>query len=286
MRRNLHLLVIDPQNDFCDLPANYLPPRPLGGQEAPALAVPGAHADMLRIAELINQGRHGLSGVSVTLDTHQRVDIAHPTFWRDASGAAVAPFTEIVAADVRAGKYQPRAALPRVLAYLDTLEASGRYHLMVWPVHCEIGSWGQNIHADVYAACNAWQDAGLGVVDMVLKGANPWTEHYSAVMAEVPERDDPATQMNQALIATLARAERIYICGEAGSHCVKASTEHIVAHIGAANVPKLVLLSDCMSSVAGYQAQYQDFVRDMLARGVQTASAADVLPELLANAAR
>ena len=25
MKRNLHLLIIDPQNDFCDLPKEYLP---------------------------------------------------------------------------------------------------------------------------------------------------------------------------------------------------------------------------------------------------------------------
>ena len=48
MKRQLHLLVIDPQNDFCDLPATWLPP-----DAAPALAVPGAHADMLRVAQLI-----------------------------------------------------------------------------------------------------------------------------------------------------------------------------------------------------------------------------------------
>ncbi|MDC8757137.1 cysteine hydrolase [Janthinobacterium fluminis] len=288
MRRKLHLLVIDPQNDFCDLPAHYLPAHPLGGNEAPALPVSGAHADMLRIADLIKRAGRGLSGISVTLDSHQRIDIAHPTFWFDAGGAALAPFTEIAAADVRAGRYLPRRrdALPRVLAYLDTLEASGRYRLMVWPVHCEIGAWGHNIHADVRAACNGWQDAGFGAVNMVNKGENPWTEHYSAVLAEVPDRDDPATQLNRGLIATLARNDRIYICGEAGSHCVKATTEHIVAHIGAANVEKLVLLTDCMSAVAGCDAQYHDFVRAMLRCGVQTASAADVLPELLANAAR
>ncbi|MFM9435962.1 nicotinamidase/pyrazinamidase [Janthinobacterium sp. CG_23.3] len=288
MRRNLHLLVIDPQNDFCDLPESYLAPRPLGGIEAPALPVAGAHADMLRIAELVNRGRQGLSGISVTLDTHQRVDIAHPTFWFDAQGATVPPFTEISAADVRAGTYAPRNkdALPRTLAYLDTLEASGRYRLMVWPVHCEIGSWGHNIHADVRAACNGWQDAGLGVVNMVAKGSNPWTEHYSAVLAEVPDRDDPATQLNQGLIDTLARADRVYICGEASSHCVKATTEHIAANIGAENLSKLVLLTDCMSPVGGYDAQYQGFVRAMLALGVRTAGAADALPELLSNAQR
>lgn len=47
-------------------------------------------------------------------------------------GKAVPPYTPISAAEVRAGKYSPRnpAALPCVLAYLDALEAAGRYRLM------------------------------------------------------------------------------------------------------------------------------------------------------------
>lgn len=289
MRRKLHLLVIDPQNDFCDLPADYLPANPLGtGSLAPALPVAGAHADMLRVADLINRGRAGLSGISITLDSHHRLDIAHPTFWLGTEGRAVQPCTPISAAEVRAGKYLPRdaQALPRVLAYLDTLEAAGRYQLMVWPVHCEIGSWGHNVHAAVRAAYNAWEDAEFGSVDKIVKGSNPWTEHYSAVMAEVPDADDPATQLNRGFIDTLAQADRVYISGEAGSHCVKATTEHIADAFGAGNLSKLVLLTDCMSAVAGFETQYENFVRDMAARGVQIAVAADVLPELIANARR
>ncbi|RUT67663.1 cysteine hydrolase, partial [Flavobacterium cupreum] len=142
MKRNLHLLVIDPQNDFCDLPEGYRPAdAPASGRNAPALPVPGAHADMLNVAELVNRGRAGLSGISVTIDSHHRLDIAHPGFWTDGAKQEVHPFTQITAADVRAGRYLPRdpAALPRVLNYLETLEAAGRYSLMVWPVHCEIG---------------------------------------------------------------------------------------------------------------------------------------------------
>jgi hypothetical protein len=101
-------------------------------RRAPALPVAGAHQDMLRLARLINYGREALSEISITLDTHHRYDIAHPTFWQRADGSAVTPFTEISAAAVRAGEFQPRqpAALPRVLHYLDQLEATGRYRLM------------------------------------------------------------------------------------------------------------------------------------------------------------
>ena len=45
------LLIIDPQNDFCDLPLSWQPHAPLTGYIiAPALPVAGAHADMQRLA--------------------------------------------------------------------------------------------------------------------------------------------------------------------------------------------------------------------------------------------
>lgn len=284
---NIQLLIIDPQNDFCDLPEDYRPALPgcADQRRAPALPVAGAHADMRRVADLIGRGGAGLAAITVTLDSHQRLDIAHPTFWRQGDGSPVGAFTRILAAEVREKRYLPRdiAALPRVLAYLDALEAAGRYTHMVWPVHCEIGSWGQNVHEDVRRAYNRWEEAfGTGVAK-VCKGSNPWTEHYSALKAEVPDADDAATQLNAALVERLQEADRLLIAGEAGSHCVKASTEHLVD-----NLPpgKLVLLTDCMSPVAGFEPQYAAFIADMRQRGVQIATAAEILPELLVNASR
>jgi nicotinamidase-related amidase len=284
--------MIDPQNDFCDLPASHLPIDPVSRQpQRPALPVPGAHQDMLRLAGLINRGRAGISAISVTLDSHHRFDIAHPTFWIGADGAAVAPFTEISAAQVREQHYLPRhlAALPIALNYLDKLEAAGRYKLMVWPVHCEIGSWGHNVHADVRAAYNHWEEASLGIVAKLAKGSNPWTEHYSAVQAEVPDADDPDTQFNTKFVRALAAADRIYVAGEAGSHCVKATVEHIADYFaeeyGAAALAKLVLVTDCISPVSGFDSQYRAFLQAMTARGVQTMQSAEVLAELLDNAA-
>jgi len=285
-KKNIQLLVIDPQNDFCDVPEPYQSIDPLTGQRVPpALPVTGAHQDMLRLAQLVREGGAGLTEIVITLDSHQRVDIAHPTFWQQADGSVVLPFTPITAAQVREGAFRPRdpAALARTLAYLDELEARGRYTLMVWPVHCEIGTWGHNVHADLRAAYNGWEEQQLAVVQKVVKGTNPWTEHYSAVLAEVPDDSDPATQTNWALIRGLEAADLILIGGEAGSHCVKATTEHIVAQIqGPLN--RVVLLIDAMSPVAGFEAQQQAFVADMQAKGVQCARIADVLPQLLANA--
>jgi nicotinamidase/pyrazinamidase len=285
MNKNIQLLIIDPQNDFCDVPEAYQPIDPLSGQRvAPALPVAGAHQDMLRLARLIRDGGTGLSEIIITLDSHQRLDIAHPTFWQQADGSAVAPFTQITADQVRAGGYRPRdaAMLARARADRDELEARGRYTLMVWPVHCEIGTWGHNVHADLRAAYNVWEEQQLAVVQKVVKGTNPWTEHYSAVLAEVPDQEDPATQLNENLIRTLDAADLILIGGEAGSHCVKATTEHLVANLKGP-MSRIVLLTDAMSAVGGFEAQQQVFLADMAAQGVQWSTTADMLPQLLTN---
>jgi nicotinamidase-related amidase len=283
MDRKIQLLIIDPQNDFCDLPPSYRPVDPLSGEPlAPALPVPGAHADMQRLAAFIRRTSGSLTDIAVTLDSHHRLDIAHPTFWQTGDGVAVAPFSTITAAQLREGAFQPRdpAALPRTLAYLDELEARGRYTLVVWPVHCEIGSWGHNVHADVKAAYNAWEERKLAIVQTIAKGANPWTEHYSAMQAEVPDPDDPDTQLNQALIDRLDRADVLLIAGEASSHCVKATTEHIIANLRSGRTGKVVLLTDCMSPVAGFAAQHDSFLSDMRERGARLATTEEILTEI------
>lgn len=281
MPEPIELLVIDPQNDFCDLPEAYCPEGP-GGQARlrPALPVPGAHGDMLRIAGFIRGAGPHLGGITVTLDSHHRVSIYHPAFWQTGQGQAVAPFTPITAAEVRRGAYRPRKATAEgpALAYLDALESQGRYTLMVWPVHCEIGTWGHNVHADVLAAYNAWEESQLTTVSKILKGDNPMTEHYSALLAEVPVPGDPRTELNRVLLDRLNRAHTLLVCGEAGSHCVKATCEHLVEHLpdqSAGRLARLVLLSDCMSPVAGFAEAQAEFLHDMANRGARVMTSAE-----------
>lgn len=279
-----HLLIIDPQNDFCDLPAEECPF--IGGVRIrPALPVPGAHADMLRLAALLDRAGDGIDAISLTLDSHHHFDIGHPAFWQDASGAAVPPFTLIRAADLRSGRFAPRLAgsRARVLAYLDAIEANGRYNHMVWPQHCEIGSWGHNIHAALLKACNRWEAEHLTTVNMLLKGCNPWTEHYSAVMAEVPDPADPASGLNRSLIESLLAADRVLIAGEAGSHCVKATAEHILAEFSPQARSRLVLIVDCLSPVSGFESEQAAFLAAMQAQGVKLMHAAELTHQLLAS---
>lgn len=264
------LLIVDPQNDFCDLPQHWRPVAPQTGTAlAPSLPVAGAHADMQRLAGWMDRQGGRLDRITVTLDSHQAYDIAHPAFWRQRDGAAVAPFTAIAAAQVRAGDFVPRDAnaLPRTLAYLDALQALSRYQLMVWPLHCEIGSWGHGVHADVLSACRRWQEARRQAVRHVFKGMNPWTEHYSALCAEVPDPQDAETGLDTALLAQLRQSDTLVIAGEAGSHCVRATVEHIVEHWG--DHGRIVLLTDCMSPVGGFEQAQADFLQRMRVLGVR-----------------
>jgi nicotinamidase-related amidase len=272
------LLIIDPQNDFCDLPEDWFGTAPRTRDRIPpSLPVKGAHADMQRLAQFVQRNAAHISGITITLDSHQRYDVAHPGFWRTREGREVTPFTQIAAAQVRSGDYQPRdiQSIERILAYMDALESQGRYMLMVWPVHCEIGSWGHGVHADVLAACDAWQLAHSKAVRNVFKGMNPWTENYSAIRAEVPDPEDPQTATNTPLLLDLAQADRLIIAGEASSHCVRSTTEHIVQMLPGLvpgwTAKRITLLTDCMSPVSGFESEHAAFLESMHTLGAQLA---------------
>lgn len=275
----VQLLIIDPQNDFCDIPVAGQPADPFNAARnlAPALPVTGADQDMKRLAAFVDRVGDTLCAIHVTLDSHNPVDIAHPTWWTNDKGQAPAPFTVITAKDVAAGLWRSRNALlqERSRQYVEQLDAARRYALVVWPEHCLIGHWGHNMHAAVAQSLNAWARNQLAVVNYVTKGANPFTEHYSAVQAEVPDPSDPGTQLNSNLIRTLSDADVVIVAGEALSHCVANTVRDIASNVGEDNIRKLVLLTDCCSSVGGFEQLGADFVDEMRARGMQTACSAD-----------
>ena len=264
---NVHCLIIDPQNDFCD-------------PEKGSLYVPGADEDMMRLAKMVDRLRDKLTDIHVTLDSHHTVDIAHPVFWIDGSGHNPPPFTQILAGDVRSGRWTTRlpSARARALDYLDALEAGGRYPHIVWPEHCLIGSYGHNVMPRLFDALTAWEARRFGVVDYVTKGSNLWTEHFSAVRAEVPDPRDPGTQVNARLIETLEAADLIILAGEAGSHCLANTVRDIADGFSDTRyIEKLVLLTDSTSPVTGFESYQDDFIRDMTARGMKTSTTTEIL---------
>ena len=259
------LLVIDPQNDFCD---------PAG-----ALYVAGADRDMARLAGMIERLAPRLERIHVTLDAHHLVDIAHPIFWRDERGEQPVPFTIISEDDVEAGRWtaaQPDARA-RAGAYVSALARHGRYPLCIWPPHCLIGSPGQAVLPVLFAALQNWERR-YAVVDYVLKGSNIYTEHYSAIQADVPDTADPSTQVNTALVEALKQADVIAVAGEAGSHCVANTVRDLADNFGDDRlVSKIVLLQDAVSPVGGFESFQTDFLADMTARGMRLSTTAEFL---------
>ena len=264
-----HLLLIDPQNDFMDVAGAALP-------------VPGANADMERVAALIKRLGSKLYDIHVTLDSHHVCDVAHPSIWRNAAGDYPAPFTQISSADIKGDIWYPRdpRLKAQMIAYTEALEAKGRYPLLIWPEHCLIGTPGHNVQASVMTELNAWARKGMQLVDFVTKGSNWTTEHYSAVQAEVPDPSDPSTTLNEPLIRVLESADVIYIAGEALSHCVANTVRDIANNFGDQNISKLVLLTDCTSSVyspfVDFKKVSDDFIAEMKARGMKTALSTEI----------
>lgn len=264
---NKQLLIIDPQNDFID-----------GPEQRATLPVKGANQDMWRLEGFMDRQRNQLSGITVTLDTHELLDIGHPDFWMTNDGAAPAPFTPVTLADVKADRLYPRdrGQIPYVLDYLEALEHQGRYTHMIWPVHCQVGTWGHNVAEIIQLRLNQWERAKGEPALRILKGMNRLTEHYSAVRAEVVNPRDAHTQTNQRLVEQLNKADVIYVAGEALSHCVKATVLHLVGALrGRDAASRMVLLTDAMSSVTGFEAEGEAFLADMKARGATLAKTGD-----------
>jgi len=260
----VHLVIIDPQNDFCD--------------SSGSLFVPGADEDMNRLASLVERKFDKFYDISVTLDSHQRFDIAHPTFWKDADGNHPSPFTLITSQEVRDQIWRP--AIPshfkRALAYTEALEVNAKYQLCIWPPHCLIGSWGHNVYPALHAALERFEAPGA-VTNYVTKGSNIWTEHYSAVQAEVVDPNDPTTQLNARFIQTISDSDIVALAGEASSHCLASTAKDIADHFGDDFVRKIVLLEDATSPVTGFESQATDFINDLTARGMKISNTQDFL---------
>jgi nicotinamidase-related amidase len=228
-------LIIDAQYDFC---------HPDG-----ALFVPGAVEDMHRLSRLITGQAARIDHIVVTLDTHPVNDISHPSYWQDAQGNFPPPFTPIAADDIRGGKWTPRFEPQKTLAYVENLERQGEFGHFIWPEHCLWGSRGAALDDTLLTALRTWTRRGRDY-QAVIKGTHPQTEHFGIFKAQIPIPGAPETQLNGPLIEQLAAYDRVYLAGEAKSHCVATSLKQALdfaPHLAA----KLIVIEDAASDVTG-----------------------------------
>jgi nicotinamidase-related amidase len=165
----------------------------------------------------------------------------------------------------------------RALEYVRRLERNGRYGLTVWPPHCLIGSPGHTVFPELFDALTGWESR-FAFVDYVTKGSNIMTEHYSAVVADVPDPADASTQINTRLIQALEGADLVAIAGEARTHCLANTVRDIADGFGDDSlVSKLVLLTDASSDIPGFETHAQQFMSEMTARGMQLSTTTEFL---------
>jgi nicotinamidase-related amidase len=290
----VHLLVIDPQNDFCADGQNTTVDGKAG-----ALYVDGAHEDMVRLAAFIDAARDKIDEVHVTLDQHHPIHIAHPIAWTDQEGNHPDPFvTVITAADVEAGKWKLSKQLTDSLGdddmracggwakyYTEELEKNGRHVLTIWPPHCIIGSPGALIHPKLRESLTAWEEQNFKPIKFVSKGSACLTEHYSACVTDVPILSDPRTWFNNNFVEPFKDQDvtDILIAGEALSHCVAFTAKDLINAIGKENAKKIIVLEDCTSNVKSFEKQGDDFVEDVKKIGVRFMTTVDYLMKLKSN---
>jgi nicotinamidase/pyrazinamidase len=239
--------IIDPQDDFMD---------------DGALPVPGAKADMDRLAKMITRLEDVWNALNVTLDQHQRLHIAHKYFWQNQKGKMPDDYQMIfpddVSAEIWLPKYpnaRPKAAGGKktlqeyALEYTTALKTNSNKTLMIWPVHCLIAHPGSNIYAPLAAALDQWADNNFATINYVAKGSHPLTEHFGGLKAEVPLASDSSTGLRVDVLESLSDADIIFLAGEALSHCVMATVNQIVDNIDPKLVSKFHIIRDCTSPV-------------------------------------
>lgn len=234
MNGGVLLLIIDMQYDFCS---------PEG-----ALYVPGATDDVARLATFIRNNESGLDSIIFTQDNHNVVDISHPVFWEDRNGNHPLPFTLISLKKVLSGIWTPIYHKGQVIEYIRKLEQQGEFPHTIWPEHCIMGSRGAAIVDEILEPVKSWARKGK-FYEVVIKGTYPLTEHFGALKANIPIAGFPETNLNTDLVNKLIKASKIYIAGEAKSHCVATSIKQML-HLGGL-AKKLFIIEDCMSDVEG-----------------------------------
>ncbi|MBL8062116.1 MAG: hypothetical protein JNK32_03790 [Anaerolineales bacterium] len=253
----ISLLLIDVQNTFC-MPGFELF---VGGRSGN-----GAVEDNVRSCQFIYRNLGKLTHIIATMDTHKSQQIFHPIFFVDADGNHPAPYTDIHLEELQSSKWTFNPALApqfsiapeygqqMMIHYAETLKKVGKYALTVWPYHAMLGGIGHALVPAVEEAIFFHSHARTDQPYFAIKGDKPFTENYSVVgpevvtgpMGEVLGAHDPQ------FIQHLQEVDKLYVAGQAKSHCVAWTVQDLLDDILAVDpqlAKKVYLLEDCSSAV-------------------------------------
>ncbi|MDJ0703682.1 MAG: isochorismatase [Leptolyngbyaceae cyanobacterium MO_188.B28] len=252
------LMAIDVQNTFC-IPEFELFVGGCSGM--------GAVEDNIRLCEFIYRNLGVITEIAPTMDTHTAMQIFHCDFWINDAGQTPPPMTMISLTDVEQGIWKVNPAIAYSLAgsnymalqayalhYVKRLSEDGKYPLTIWPYHAMLGGIGHALVSAVEEACFFHALARNSQTNFEIKGGNPLTENYSVLQPEVLQGPNgrPIAQKNTRFIQKLLDFDVVIIAGQAKSHCVAWTIDHLLTEIQAqdpALARKVYLLEDCTSPV-------------------------------------
>jgi len=248
-KEKVGLFIIDAQNDFTN---------PNG-----SLFVPGSMEDNVRTAKFIYNNITKLTTIYLSLDTHYTYQIFSPLWWKDANGNSPDPFTLISYEDIKQDKWRPQKDPIGSAEYVKVLEQSGKKTLCIWPIHCLLGSSGHAINTLLHEAVKFQEVVKTSMVHYETKGDLADTEYYSVLEPEVKKQCVKGT-FNTKFYDTLINMDKLYISGQASSHCVLETVESIKRQIGndKSLLNKIYILKDCMSPVSPIKDEQGNIIVD------------------------
>lgn len=253
----ISLLLIDVQNTFC-IPNFELF---VGGRSGN-----GAVEDNIRLCEFIYKNLGNITHIIATMDTHAAHQIFHPVFFTDKDGNHPNPYTDIHAQDLKSNKWMfnsvlasqfgiaPEYGQQMMIHYAEALEKKGKYALTIWPYHAMLGGIGHAIVPAIEEAIFFHSIARNVKAEFEIKGNKTFTENYSVIGPEVltgPMGETLGTR-NPKFIQHLQDVDKLYIAGQAKSHCVAWTISDLLEDIQAIDselAKKVYLIEDCSSPV-------------------------------------
>lgn len=238
-RERIALFGIDVQVAFCTPGAS--------------LFVPGAVEDTQRALGFLYRNLSRVTELVFSLDTHRAFQIFHPAWWVGKDGQHPPPMTVVTADEVAAGRWTAVSHPEASLEYCRKLEATGKYVLTLWPYHALLGGLSHALVPSVMEAALFHAFARQAPTRFALKGEHPLTENYSVLSPEVRALGGESVgRFDSALAEHLLSFDRLYVFGQAKSHCVLATLTDL-RDFALERDPKLLgrihILVDAMSPV-------------------------------------
>ena len=289
------LIIIDGQNDFTEGGLSKT-----GIQVQPGtLPVTDGFSALERVADLIEKKNGFFDSIICTLDSHHYYHVAHQLPWIDSKNVHPSPYTMINELDVcgpkpiwfaangmrqvgdgKGGKMSIQKKLEQYVTKLGKATRNGqpRYPLIIWPYHCIIGTPGACLNPALDLALKNYEIKKNWPINKVTKGSWLYSEHYSALKAEVVDDADPMTQLNTYLVQVFNTFDEIYWSGLAEDFCLANTWRDAIDELGLDAGKKMKIISDGTAAVnpMGTTTMVDNFRNEAKAAGVEFIKCNDI----------